>query len=154
MATQSTIATKCVSFYVSFQPFVHKDWQCKAKLLKKGFSIEFLPPAYAGRREVMFSQGSVCLSTPGEGGTHLHPIILLLVPRPFWGYPSPRWGYPSPRQGGYPSLGQGTPPQSGQDGVPLSQVRMGYPLGQVMLGQVMLRAVRLFRFPAGGLSYS
>ena len=77
-----------------------------------------------------------------KGVPHLHPIILPLVPSPFQGgtpvtghrsflgsYPSPRWGCPSPRQG-VPSPRQGVPQsQVGvhQDGIPLSQVRMGYP---------------------------
>ena len=64
---------------------------------------------------------------------HLHPIILPLVPCPFWrgtpviglrslsvGYPSPRWG-----------VTQVPPPQSGQDGVPPSQVTMGYPVARM-----------------------
>ena len=55
------------------------------------------------------------------------------------GYCSPRWGYPSTGQGGTPSW------------VPPDQIRMGTPR-QVMLEQVMLRAVRLLQFPAGGLS--
>ena len=42
------------------------------------------------------------------------------------GYPSPRqWGTPV-LGGGYPSPGWDTP-QSGQDGIPPSQDRMGYP---------------------------
>ena len=75
---------------------------------------------------------------------HLHPMILPLVPCPFWGVPQSLVpgpflrGYPSPRQG-YPLARSGwDTPQSGQDGVP--------PPG------VMPRAVRLLQFPAGGLS--
>ena len=42
----------------------------------------------------------VSVHTRGGGLPHLHPIILPLVPSPFWGYPSdwsqvPSWGYPS-----------------------------------------------------------
>ena len=60
------------------------------------------------------------------GVPHLHPIILSLVPCPF--------------PGGTPVTGP-------------SQVRMGYPTpGQVTLGQVMPRMVRLLRFPEGGPS--
>ena len=49
-----------------------------------------------------------------RGLPHLHPIILPLVPCPFWGYPNdwsqvPSWGYPSPRWG-YPR--DGVPPYS------------------------------------------
>ena len=84
---------------------------------------------------------SLCLSihTLGGGAPHLHPIILPLVPCPFWVYPSdwsqvpslggwyPRWGYPAwGRSGlGYP------PPPHGQDrtGVPRPPAKtgLGYP---------------------------
>ena len=60
-----------------------------------------------------------------------------------WGTPILGWGTPWPGQdGGTPR--QGTPSRPG----------MGYPppLGYVMLRQVMPRAVRFLRFPAGGLS--
>ena len=69
------------------------------------------------------------------------------------GYPSPRWReYPSPRSGSTSCQIWMGYPQPGQDGVHLSQVRMGYPparssgvprQGQVRLGQVMPRAVCL-----------
>ena len=98
---------------------------------------------------------------------------------PFWGTPvtGPRslpWGVPQSQVGGTPGA-WGTP-QPGPVayslartgwGIP-SQVRMGYPLSQdgvpspadqdglppaqFMLGQLMLRAVRILRFLAGGLS--
>ena len=65
--------------------------------------------------------------------------------------------YPSdwsqvPSQGGAPASGRRYP--SHRWGIPLSQVRMGYPPGQGTLRQVMPRAVLLLRFPAGGLSCS
>ena len=78
---------------------------------------------------------SVCLFRWGV--PHLHPIILPLVPCPFWGYPSDYSQIPSRRvpqsqvlDGGYPSPRWGAtdrgipswdtpPPQPGQDGVPL-----------------------------------
>ena len=75
-----------------------------------------------------------------------------------WGTSSQiRMGYPWPGQDGVPPPGQDrvSPsqdwgiPQPGQDelqGIP------GYPSGQVTLGHIMLRAERLLRFPAGGLS--
>ena len=80
------------------------------------------------------------------GVTDFHPM-LPLVPCPFWGgvpqaqaggYSSPRWGVPWSRAGGTPWPGQdgGTPPPS--------QVRMGYPLGQVTL---RTGYVHLLRFP-------
>ena len=83
----------------------------------------------------------VCLSTPVEGLPHLHPRRLPLSHVLSRGYPSdwsqvPSQGYPSPRWGGYPSPrvytspGLRYPPQPGQDGVPLGQDRMGYPLGR------------------------
>ena len=71
----------------------------------------FLRPAYVVRREVMFSEASVCLSTSGEitpspsHNTSTDPMSFLGYPSnwlhvPSQGqYPSPRWGYPSPRQG-------------------------------------------------------
>ena len=85
----------------------------------------FLPPAYVVQREIMFSQACVCLGG-GEGLPHLHPIILPLVPCPFWGYlisiqyfhwshiPSgvPQVGVPQSQLGGTPV----------HDGVPSSQV--------------------------------
>ena len=68
--------------------------------------INLLPIANVVRREVMFFPG-VFLFTPGEGVLHLHPIILPLVPCPFWGgglphlhpiifplVPCPFWGVP------------------------------------------------------------
>ena len=95
---------------------------------------------------------SVCLSVhTREGGTHLYPIILPLVPCPFWGrrypisipsyfhwshvlsrgYPSdwsqvPSGRYPSPAGG---TQGQGTPPA--RDGVPSNGQGWGTPrIGQ------------------------
>ena len=67
-------------------------------------------------------------TTWGRGEVpHLLPIILPMVPCPFWGYPSPSWGYPSPGywvphpRRGYPVLARGYARPS--------QVRMGYPPG-------------------------
>ena len=100
---------------------------------------QYLPPASEGWGKVIVS---VCLSVH----THLHPIILQLVPCPFWVVP--QWLVPGPFQGvpqpgpdkgGYPSQVQtgGTPvrdgltppPRPGQDGgVP--QSGMGYTPGQ------------------------
>ena len=109
--------------------------------------IEFylLPPAYEVRWEVMFSQASVCLSAWG-GGTpspshsistgpmsFLQGVPQWLVPGPFWeGYPSPRQGVPQsyhgvpPSRGWYP-LARSEWSTPARDGVPPSQVRMGYP---------------------------
>ena len=90
------------------------------------------------------------------GVSHLHPIILPLVPCPFWGIPSPShntstgpmsflgeypsdWsqvktgremmGYPHPGQDGegYPIIGYPIP---SRDGYPLVRSRWGVPLTQ------------------------
>ena len=108
----------------------------------------------------------VCLLTP-EGVPHLHPIILPLVPFPFLGVPHLHTIILPlvPLSGGTPVIGprsgQGVPQwlvpgQDGGGGTP----RWGTPIlewispapQKVMLGQVILRAVRLLRFPAGGPS--
>ena len=70
------------------------------------------------------------------GGLHLYPIILRLVPCPFWGrgYPSPRWkvldwmGYPPGQDW------MGYPLQPGPDGAPPSLDWMGYHPGQDWMG--------------------
>ena len=110
-----------------------------------------------------------CRGWEGGGLPHLHPIILLPCCMPFLGggvgTPSPSHNTstgPMPFLGGTPVPGRGRVPQS-CSGVPT----MGYPsvrsgwgtpwLGQPPLpppGQVMQRAVRLLRFPAGRLSCS
>ena len=98
---------------------------------------------------------SVYAHLGGGGGSlpHLHPIILQLVRGPFSGA-TPVIS-PQPDQDGVP-LNQGwdTPLWLGQDGVPPSPSQnLGTPFaGQVVLGQVTLRAVHLLRFPAGGVS--
>ena len=67
----------------------------------------------------------VCLSTSGKGGglLHLDPVILLLVPCPFWGYPIPQYLHWSHvLSGGVPQsvtdsghfLGGGTPIPDGR----------------------------------------
>ena len=60
------------------------------------------------------------------GGTHLHQIILPLVPCPFqvpqWLIPDPFWGVPQSQAGA--TTGCCTPPGSSQDGV--SPVRSGW----------------------------
>ena len=98
------------------------------------------------------------------GVPHLHPIILPLAPLPlapcaFWEYPSD-WSQ-VPSLGGTPVTGRGTSAITGwntliQDmmGYPLSKTGWGMPPspGQVLLGQVTVRAVRLLRFPIGGWS--
>ena len=63
--------------------------------------------------------------TWGEGVAHINPIILPLVPCPFWRYPKT----------GYPHLGMGYPLLPGQDG---GYPKMGYPhpgMGYPQLGQ-------------------
>ena len=79
--------------------------------------------------KVLFSQVSVCSHL---GVPHLHPIILPLVPCPFWGYPSdwsqfPFAGYHSPK-GVLQSQAMvvGTPGWNN----PLGQVKLGYPLAR------------------------
>ena len=79
------------------------------------------------------------------GVHHLHPVILPLLPCPFWGGGTPvlAGGYLNPCQG-YPIPGQGVPQnrvrirwhntQTGQDGVPHSQERMGYSPSQERMG--------------------
>ena len=87
----------------------------------------------------MFS--ALCPPLEGGGGLlHLHPIIVILTPGPFWRVPG--WGIPLARTGWTTSLSQdwiGYSPQPGLDGHPR-------PLGQVTVGQVILRAVCLSRF--------
>ena len=84
-----------------------------------------LPPAYVVQRELMFSQASVCLSTPWWGWAV--PQVLS------WGVPQSL--VPCPLLGVHPS---------GQDwGTPSP------PLPPKMFAP---RAVCLLRFPAGGLS--
>ena len=104
-----------------------------------------LPPAYVVRREGTLFTG-VCLSTPGGGGglPHLHPIILQLVPCPFWGCPHDwsqvpswvstlarsGWGVPQPGpDGDYPGQGWVSPGQVRMGGTPArSRWGKGYPL--------------------------
>ena len=126
--------------------------------------INFLPPAYVVRREVMFSQVSVC-----SGGYPIPSHNTSTGPMSFLGgipvtgsRPLPR-GYPSPRQGvphdgvppnqvrvGHPPTRDGVPPQPGQDGVP-PRAGWGTPPGQVrMVYPVVISAcssLRLNDFP-------
>ena len=105
----------------------------------------------------MFSQ--VCVSVRGGGGTYHHPIILPLplFPCPFWGGVPPSPSHNSST--GHKSLGD-TPsriwmraplPPSGTDGGNPLGSGWGYPpiRDWMALEQVMARAVRLLRFPAG-----
>ena len=70
------------------------------------------------------------MSFLGKGVPNLHPIILPLVPCPFWGYPSAWSQVPSRRTPPPPSQDWvGYTPWPEQDGVsPPSQDRMGTPL--------------------------
>ena len=88
----------------------------------EGLSFYCLHTKYNGRLYFQFI-------SPHLGGTHLHPIILTLVPCPFWGsthlhpiilplVPCPLWRYPSdwspvPSGRGYHRMEY---PQPGQDG--------------------------------------
>ena len=65
------------------------------------------------------------------------------------GYPRKDKGTPKQDRMGYPQPRQRNPPPP-----PHTHTRTGWgtPQGQVMLGEVTPRAVRLLRFPAGGLS--
>ena len=113
------------------------------------------------RGKVIIWHASVCLSvSPQMGGT---PIL------PNGGTPSfPTWEYPIQDWMGVPPSGldggspcqawMGIPPTPlGLDGGTLHQNLDGVtpppPLEWMALGQVMPRAVRLLRFPTGGLSY-
>ena len=71
-------------------------------------ALPLLPPASKGWRSTVFT--SVCLSMEVS---HVHPIILPLVPLPYWGVPS-EWSQ-VPSRGGYPNPSQG---------IPQSQVRV------------------------------
>ena len=124
----------------------------------------FLLPASEGSEGKVFSW-SVHIFGGGGGLPHLHPIILHLTYVLSRGYPSPRWeggtlglGYPPgwDRTGAPPWTGQdwGIPPEPGLL-YPPPPARTGVPTlppGQVTLGQVTPRAVRLLWFPAEGLS--
>ena len=99
-----------------------------------------LPPTYEGWGKVI-----VCLSVHTWGEIpHLHPIILSLVPCPFWGYPSdwsqvPSWRGSSvtgPRflPGGLPLFQMG----STQDRVPCGQ-GWGIPLSPGQHREYLLR---------------
>ena len=89
-----------------------------------------------------------------RGVTHLHPMILPLVPCPFQGVPhSQVGGTPVPEctpvsGRGYPSMGYSPP---GQDEVPLARDEYPPPT-HIMLGQVMPWTICLLQFPVGELS--
>ena len=98
-----------------------KNWSLKSSHVSNNSSIS-----------IQSSHWSHALS----GGTNLHPIILPLVPCPFWGgycgqvrFHVPPWGYPSQAREGNPSQDGVLPfqPGQGREGYP-GQVRMGYPL--------------------------
>ena len=102
---------------------------------------EFLPPASEGCGKVIFS---VCLSVRILGGGYPSPKFFprCLVPGLFWGIPQTWLGVPQDR--GVPLAGTGVPPWPGlQIGLVPPPPRRG--------GQVMLWAVCLVWFPAGGL---
>ena len=113
----------------------------------------FLPPASKGWGRYCFHR---CLSVHTQGGVpHLHPIILPLVPCPFWGYPSIWSQVPSLGGGGYLSPRWGIPQSQvgGTLGYPLARTppsleRMGYPpLDRTAEGVLaMRRLVRHLRF--------
>ena len=96
-----------------------------------GFSFHRRLSVQAG--EITPSTGSSTSTGPMSflGGTPVTGLRSLL------GGGTPSWGTPQPGQDGVPPA---------RDGIP--------PARQVMLQHVMPRAVRLLRFPAGGLSCS
>ena len=86
------------------------------------------------------------------GIPHLHPIILPLVPCPFWGCPSdwsqvPSWGVHQSQAGGctpvpggcIPVLAGWGTPLPGQNEVPLIRDRMEYPLTMSEWGNTLAR---------------
>ena len=105
----------------------------------------------------MFILGNVCLSTGGGGRYPTRSQSQMGG----WGTPSPLDGVHHPSQWGYPILldedvptflPMGEYPCQNWMGVPPPGLDGYPPPHQGMDGIVMLRAVRLLRFPAGGLS--